>query len=214
MINAINFKEFVMKILLMIIVAYLLGSIPSGVWVGQLFFHTDIRKAGSGNIGTTNTFRVLGKKAGIVVLFMDILKGTLAASQPYLFHSNINPLIIGLFASLGHTFSIFDHFKGGKAVATSAGILLAYNPILFLIASAIFSSTLYLSSMASVASILGITLTTVLALFLHDWILSLIAGILSIVVIWRHIPNIGRIIHGNENMVPFGVGYHLKNKKK
>lgn len=203
-----------MQIILMIVIAYLLGSIPSGVWIGQIFFHQDIRLAGSGNIGTTNTFRVLGTKAGIVVLAMDILKGTLAASQPYLFGVNgVNPLIIGLFASLGHTFSIFDHFHGGKAVATSAGILLAYNPILFLIASSIFVASLLLSSMASVASILGITLTTIIALLLHDWILSIIAGLLSVIVIWRHLGNIKRIFNGTESMVSFGLGHFLKNKK-
>lgn len=203
-----------MQIILMIVIAYLLGSIPSGVWIGQIFFHQDIRLAGSGNIGTTNTFRVLGTKAGIVVLAMDILKGTLAASQPYLFGVNgVNPLIIGLFASLGHTFSIFDHFHGGKAVATSAGILLAYNPILFLIASSIFVAGLLLSSMASVASILGITLTTIIALLLHDWILSIIAGLLSVIVIWRHLGNIKRIFNGTESMVSFGLGHFLKNKK-
>lgn len=201
-------------IILMIVIAYLLGSIPSGVWIGQIFFHQDIRLAGSGNIGTTNTFRVLGTKAGIAVLVIDILKGTLAASQPYLFGiESVNPLIIGLFASLGHTFSIFDHFHGGKAVATSAGILLAYNPILFLVASSIFVASLLLSSMASVASILGITLTTIIAICFHDWVLAIIAGLLSGVVIWRHLGNINRIFNGTESMVSFGLGHYLRNKK-
>ena len=203
-----------MKIAIMIIIAYLLGSIPSGVWIGKLFFHEDIRLKGSGNIGTTNTFRVLGKKAGIAVLLIDILKGTLAASQPYLFGmSHVNPLVIGLFASLGHTCSIFDHFHGGKAVATSAGILLAYNPLLFLMASTFFVSTLLLTSMASAASIIGITLTTIVALLLQDWILAIIAGILSIVVIWRHRSNISRIFNGTESMVSFGLGNYLRHKK-
>ena len=134
-----------LKIILMVVIAYLLGSIPSGLWIGQHFYNKDIRQLGSGNIGTTNTYRVLGPKAGTVVLVVDILKGTLAASQPYLFHSNINPLLIGIFASLGHTVSIFDHFHGGKAVATSAGILLAYNPPMFLLASAIFVAVLLIT---------------------------------------------------------------------
>ncbi|BAP85660.1 membrane protein [Paucilactobacillus hokkaidonensis JCM 18461] len=205
-----------MQIVLMIIIAYLLGSIPSGVWIGKTFFHQDIRLAGSGNMGTTNTFRVLGVKAGIIVLVMDILKGTLAASQPYLLGiNNVNPLVIGLFASLGHTFSIFNHFHGGKAVATSAGILLAYNPVIFLIASAIFTISLLLSSMASVASIVGITLTTLIAIFiLHDLIFSIIAGFLTIVVIWRHRDNIKRIFNGTESMVSFGLGNYLRHKHK
>lgn len=204
-----------MKIAIMVIIAYLLGSIPSGVWVGKLFFHQDIRLQGSGNIGTTNTFRVLGKKAGIAVLLMDILKGTLAASQPYFIHvahTHEMVLIIGLVASLGHTCSIFDHFHGGKAVATSAGILLAYSPLLFLMASTFFVTTLLLTSMASAASIIGISLTTIVALFMHDWILTVIAAILSAVVIWRHRANIGRILNGSESMVSFGLGHYLKQK--
>lgn len=196
----------------MIIVAYLLGSIPSGLWVGKLFYNQDIRKEGSGNIGTTNTFRVLGPKAGTIVLIMDILKGTLASSQPYFFHVDINPLLIGLFASIGHTVSIFDHFHGGKAVATSAGILLAYNPGLFVVAATIFILTLCLTSMASCASIIGITSVFVIALFIHDTILAWIAGLLSLLVIYRHRANINRIIHGRESMVSFGLGQYLRKK--
>lgn len=202
------------KIIGMVVIAYLLGSIPSGLWIGQIFYHKDIRTMGSGNIGTTNTFRELGKKAGIVVLLMDILKGTLAASQPYLLgvsHS-VNPLLIGIFASLGHTFSIFDHFHGGKAVATSAGILLAYNPPLFAVACAIFVSTLLLTSMASCASIIGITAIFIIALCEHDLILSCVAGVLTLLVIWRHKSNIGRILTGKESLVHFGLVYYLKNK--
>lgn len=202
-----------LKIILMVVIAYLLGSIPSGLWIGQHFYNKDIRQLGSGNIGTTNTYRVLGPKAGTVVLVVDILKGTLAASQPYLFHSNINPLLIGIFASLGHTVSIFDHFHGGKAVATSAGILLAYNPSMFLLASAIFVAVLLITSMASAASIIGITSIFVIALVMHDYILATVAGILTAVVIYRHRSNINRIIHGQESMVSFGLGHYLKNRK-
>lgn len=202
------------KIIGMVIVAYLLGSIPSGLWIGQTFYHKDIRKLGSGNIGTTNTFRELGSKAGVVVLLMDVLKGTLAASQPYLLgvsHS-VNPLLIGIFASLGHTFSIFDHFHGGKAVATSAGILLAYNPPLFALACAIFIGTLLLTSMASCASIVGITSIFIIALCEHDLILSYVAGILTALVLWRHKSNIMRILTGKESLVSFGLVYYLKKK--
>ena len=202
-----------MQTILMIIVAYFLGAIPFGLWIGQLFYHKDIRKEGSGNIGTTNSFRVLGFKAGVTVLVLDILKGTLAASQPYLLHSSVNPLLIGLFASLGHTVSIFDHFHGGKGVATSAGILLAYNPPLFGVAAGIFVATLLLTSMASMASMIGITAIFVIALCIHDWILATVAGILSLVVIYRHKANIGRIIRGQESMVNFGLGHYLRERR-
>lgn len=203
-----------MLIILMIIIAYLLGSIPSGLWIGKIFYHKDITKEGSGNIGTTNTFRVLGFKAGVVVLFMDILKGTLAASQPYLFHqSHVNPLLIGLFASVGHAVSIFDHFHGGKAVATSAGILLAYNPGLFLVAASTFVGVLLITSMASMASMIGMTTIFVIAIYIQDWILATVAGILTVAVFYLHRSNIVRIIHGKESLVHFGLVYHLTKKK-
>lgn len=202
-----------LKIILMILAAYLLGSIPSGLWIGKFFYHKDIRKLGSGNIGTTNTYRVLGGVAGTVVLLMDILKGTLAASQPLLFHVAVNPLLIGMFASFGHTCSIFDHFHGGKAVATSAGILLAYNPLLFLLAATIFVTVLLLTSMASMASMIGISAIFVLALIIHDSVLAVVAGILTVVVIYRHRGNLNRIVHGREAMVSFGLGHYLRNHR-
>lgn len=202
-----------LKIILMIIVAYLLGSIPSGLWIGKLFYHKDIRQLGSGNIGTTNTYRVLGGVAGTVVLLMDVLKGTLAASQPLLLHVAVNPLLIGLFASLGHACSIFDRFHGGKAVATSAGILLAYNPRLFLLAATIFVTVLLLTSMASMASMTGITAVFIIALVIHDGILAVVAGVLAAVVIYRHRGNISRIVHGREAMVSFGLGHYLRQHR-
>ncbi|MDU6985869.1 MAG: glycerol-3-phosphate 1-O-acyltransferase PlsY, partial [Terrisporobacter othiniensis] len=155
-----------MKIVILLLVAYLLGSIPSGVWIGKLFFKKDIRQFGSGNTGTTNTFRVLGKPAGITVLLMDILKGTLATSLPYLFGlQGVNPLFFGVAAVLGHTFPIFANFKGGKAVATSAGMLLAYSPTFFIYSALIFVICLYLTSMVSLTSMISavlITLSTII----------------------------------------------------
>ncbi|PTY81108.1 glycerol-3-phosphate 1-O-acyltransferase PlsY, partial [Heyndrickxia sporothermodurans] len=113
---------------LIIILAYLLGSIPSGLIVGKLFYGIDIRQHGSGNLGATNSFRTLGVKAGTVVIVADILKGTLATLLPKFFgvDESIHPLLIGLVAVIGHMFPIFAGFRGGKAVATSAGVLLAY----------------------------------------------------------------------------------------
>ncbi|MFT8476642.1 MAG: glycerol-3-phosphate 1-O-acyltransferase PlsY [Liquorilactobacillus sp.] len=201
-------------IILMLVIGYLLGSIPSGIWIGKVFYNKDIRQFGSGNMGTTNTFRVLGKKAGTIVLIIDMLKGTLAACQPYLFGVHINVLIIGCAAVIGHVFPIFARFKGGKAVATSAGILLAYSPLFFGIAWLIFLTTLYLSSMVSIASMVGLTLITILSLFFRDPILTVIAIILTIFVFYRHKGNLSRIKNGNENLVPFGLVYKRKKNKK
>jgi len=205
----------IVEIILMLIVAYLLGSIPSGVIIGKLFFHTDIRQAGSGNIGTTNTYRVLGPVAGTVVMAMDILKGTLAAAQPAIFHLPVNALLIGIAAILGHTFSVFIGFKGGKAVATSAGILLAYNWQFFLIASAIMFTLVYLTSMVSVASMASLTLVSLIAIFYYqDWILSIVAVALTIFIFYRHRANIARIKAGTESLVHFGLGWRRYQAKQ
>lgn len=127
-----------MKTAILLVLAYLLGSIPSGIWIGKFFFKKDIRDFGSGNSGTTNTFRVLGRTAGLVVFAMDLLKGTLATCLPVIFHLDVNPLWFGLVAVIGHTLPIFAGFKGGKAVATSAGMLLGFAPLFFFLFASIF----------------------------------------------------------------------------
>lgn len=195
----------------MIIIGYLLGSIPSGVWIGKYFFNKDIRNYGSGNMGTTNTFRVLGKKAGITVLLLDMLKGSLTALLPFFFGVHVNALLIGLSAILGHAFPIFAGFKGGKAVATSVGVLLVYNPLFFVIAWAFFLTTLYLTSMVSVASMVGFTLLSIVSFFFQDRLLTTVALVLTIFVFIRHWSNIERIKNGTENMVPFGLGYKKRH---
>lgn len=205
-----------MKIVILLTAAYLLGSIPSGVWIGKLFYGKDIRQFGSGNSGTTNTFRVLGKPAGIVVLLMDILKGTLATLLPTLFHlDNVNPLWFGVFAILGHTFPVFAGFKGGKAVATSAGMLLAYSPLFFLYSVVLFLVCLFISSMVSLSSMIAAVLVTLSTIILpyvwpailptHNWLLTLIAAGVTIFIFIRHRENIKRIKAGTENRVPFGL---------
>lgn len=211
-----------MKIILLFVVAYLLGSIPSGVWIGKVFFHKDIRDYGSGNTGTTNTFRVLGKKAGFTVFVMDVLKGTCATVLPLIFGVDINPLWFGIAAILGHTFPIFANFKGGKAVATSAGMLLGYHPLFFLYSAAIFLIILYLSSMVSVASMVGAILITISTIILplvlpailpqQDWLLTAIAFAVSVFIIFRHRENIQRIKKGTESRVSFGLHPQKKDK--
>lgn len=208
-----------MKLISMLILAYLLGAIPSGVWVGKIFFNKDPRQFGSGNSGTTNTFRVLGKQAGLAVLTMDILKGTLATCLPGIFHSDINPLWIGLAAVIGHTFPLFANFKGGKAVATSAGMLLGYNPLFFAVSASIFIVMLIITSMVSLTSMISAVLITLLTVVLpfispsvlpkFDPLLTIIAIGLTAFIFIRHKENIKRIQNGTENRVPFGF-----NKKK
>ncbi|MFS0925506.1 glycerol-3-phosphate 1-O-acyltransferase PlsY [Enterococcus durans] len=211
-----------MKLILLFIVAYLLGSIPSGVWVGKLFFKKDIRQHGSGNTGTTNTFRVLGKTAGTIVLFMDILKGTLATCLPFIFHvTSINPLWFGVCAILGHTFPIFAGFKGGKAVATSAGMLLGFNPLFFVYSCIIFIVSLFCTSMVSLSSMISAVLITLSTIFLPyialsilpepNWLLTIIAFLVSSFIFYRHKDNIKRIKDKTESRVPFGLNSSKKN---
>ncbi|EMW6188600.1 glycerol-3-phosphate 1-O-acyltransferase PlsY [Enterococcus faecium] len=211
-----------MKLILLLILAYLLGSIPSGVWIGKLFFKKDIRQHGSGNTGTTNTFRVLGKTAGIVVLLMDILKGTLATCLPMIFHlSGINPLWFGVCAILGHTFPIFAGFKGGKAVATSAGMLLGFNPLFFVYSCIIFIVSLFCTSMVSLSSMISAALITFSTIVLPyvapvilakpNWLLTIIAFLVSSFIFYRHKDNIKRIRNHTESRIPFGLN---SSKKK
>ncbi|AUX11917.1 glycerol-3-phosphate 1-O-acyltransferase PlsY [Latilactobacillus sp. 5-91] len=205
-----------MKLSLIFILAYLIGSFPSGVIIGRVFCHKDPRDAGSHNIGTTNSYRVLGPIAGTAVLFLDILKGTLAASLPMIFHipNHSLVLVVGLAAVVGHAYSIFLRFTGGKAVATSAGILLAYNPLFFVIASTIFISVILITSMVSMASIIGPLLIAILSFYTHDWLLGTIATLVLIFLTYRHRENISRIKNGTENLVPFGLYYRYKQKKR
>lgn len=196
--------------ILMFILSYLIGSLVPGFWVGKIFYHKDIRDEGSGNIGTTNSFRVLGIRAGITVLALDMLKGTAAGLLPLLFHSSINPMLVGIGAILGHTFSIWIGFKGGKAVATSAGVLLAYNPIFFIIIISIFVILLSISSMVSLSSMISFSCAVLISLCYHDWILTIVATILTIFVFYRHRTNISRIRNGTESTIPFGWYYNHK----
>lgn len=182
--------------------AYLLGSIPSGLWIGRKFFQIDIRQHGSGNLGATNSFRILGKKAGTIVLLMDLLKGSISVLllQQMDLHG-ISPLIIALFAVIGHTYPLFANFKGGKAVATFAGVILAYQPVLFLIGLAIFIMTLAISKMVSFTSMLTISIGVLLSLYFQDIVLTIIALLADIFIIYRHRTNIQRILNGTEPKV-------------
>ncbi|WP_428910683.1 glycerol-3-phosphate 1-O-acyltransferase PlsY [Niallia sp. Krafla_26] len=139
--------------MLLYILAYLLGSIPTALIIGRVFFGIDIREHGSNNPGATNSLRVLGKKAGIVVLLVDVGKGALAASLPLIFETNISPLHLGLIAVIGHCFPIFAGFRGGKAIATIAGALLVANPPLFLIAYLSFFLVILISKYVFFGSI-------------------------------------------------------------
>jgi acyl phosphate:glycerol-3-phosphate acyltransferase len=191
------------QIIFVLILAYLLGSIPSGLIIGKVFYKTDIREHGSGNLGGTNTFRTLGVKAGLVVTLADILKGTLAAALPALLTADMNPLLAGVFAVVGHTYPIFAGFRGGKAVATSGGVLLYCAPFMFIALLAAFFISLYTTKYVSLSSIIaGVTgvLYALISGFILEWDIPLLIVILLLAsfVIYRHRANIKRIINKTE----------------
>lgn len=198
-----------MNTVIILIIAYLLGSIPSALWVGKLLYKTDIREHGSGNLGGTNTFRTLGVKAGLIVSVLDILKGTAATFLPLLpFFSNtdVHPLILGVLAVIGHMFPIFAQFKGGKAVATSGGVLLAYHWPLFVIMLAGFFIVLKLTKMVSLTSMilamLGLLYTILYNIFYRvDIPLLIVIILLATFILYRHRANMTRIKAGTEPKV-------------
>ena len=213
-----------MMTIVLLILAYLLGSIPSGLWIGQIFFKINLREHGSGNTGTTNTFRILGKKAGMATFVIDFFKGTIAALLPLIFHvQGVSPLVFGLLAVIGHTFPVFASFKGGKAVATSAGVIFGFAPLFCLYLAVVFFGTLYLGSMislssvtAALAAVLGVILFPLIGFLLPSYDLLFVVIILALasLIIIRHKDNINRIQNKTENLVPWGLNLtHQKPKK-
>ncbi|KXT76616.1 glycerol-3-phosphate 1-O-acyltransferase PlsY [Streptococcus sp. DD12] len=214
-----------MTLTLLLIVAYLLGSVPSGLWIGQIFFGKNLRDYGSGNTGTTNTFRVLGKKAGILVFLLDVLKGLLPTLFPYWF--GISPasvwgIVFGLAAILGHIFPIFAGFKGGKAVATTFGALIGIAPLYLIYCACVFTIALYLTSMISFASIttavmgiLGICLFPLFHVIIprYEPLFSIVFILVGLGIIWLHRSNISRILKHEESTISWGLNLTHQAKK-
>ena len=197
---------------------YLLGSLPFGYLVAKAR-GVDIFKEGSGNPGATNVKRVLGKKAGHTVLGLDIVKGAIATGWPLLpfvvtTHQQVLGIIGVIAAVLGHSFSIFTRFKGGKGVATAAGGLLVLMPVACLIAGGTWVVTFYASRFASLASIFGAVAVIIAAwLVPYHVSLSVIATVIGAFVIVRHYENIGRLLKGTESRFgkkPAGAGDETK----
>ncbi|HFG9118557.1 TPA: glycerol-3-phosphate 1-O-acyltransferase PlsY [Staphylococcus argenteus] len=196
-----------MMIIVMLLLSYLIGAFPSGFVIGKVFFKKDIRQFGSGNTGATNSFRVLGRPAGFLVTFLDIFKGFITVFFPLWLpvHADgpistffTNGLIVGLFAILGHVYPIYLKFQGGKAVATSAGVVLGVNPILLLILAIIFFVVLKIFKYVSLASIVAAICCVISSLIIQDYILLVVSFLVSIILIIRHRSNIARIFRGEE----------------
>lgn len=202
-----------MEILLLIIIAYLLGSIPTSVWIGKYFYNIDIREHGSGNAGATNTFRVLGKTPGIIVLIIDILKGSAAVSLAYLFEDALptNEFVdieIGLAIAcvFGHIFPVFAGFRGGKGVATLLGATIIITPISCALALVVFLIVLFSTRYVSLSSMsAGISYPIILHLILHNHqkTLTIYSILIAILLIITHRKNIRRLLAKKESKIVF-----------
>ncbi len=200
----------ILLIILLAITAYLLGSMPSSVWIGKAYFGIDVRDHGSGNAGATNTFRVLGTQVGIFVLFLDIVKGVTAASLVHYLdfvmpgtHRFINlQLLFGLLAVVGHIFPVFEQFKGGKGIATLFGLMIGIHYVLALSCLALFIVVLLLTKYVSLSSILAAVAFPIFTIFVfkRDEPLFIAFGIAAaLLVVLTHKKNITRLINGEES---------------
>jgi acyl-phosphate glycerol 3-phosphate acyltransferase len=192
-----------MDYILVAVFSYIIGSIPSGLILGRLFWHTDLRAHGSRNIGATNAWRTLGKGAGIAVFIADCIKGQagvlLGLSLP---GTPIAAVIGGLFAIIGHSFSLFLRFHGGKGVATSLGVLTILMGNVTFLVFAIWLIIVYKTRYVSLGSVMAAVLTPILAAaFGYPMEYILFAMLASTLVILRHRENINRLIRGTENKI-------------
>ena len=199
-----------MDFILFAISAYVLGSIPTAIWLGKAKYGIDVREHGSNNAGATNTFRVLGKKPGVVVLFIDILKGFIAVFLPFIFgigewgsnHLIEVQLVAALCAFSGHVLPIFANFRGGKGVATSLGVIVGVHPIAAGICVAVFLIVFVISKYVSLGAMIAACCFPILLAFYFKvdsvWLLSF-SVLLSAVVVYVHKKNIGRLLRKEEN---------------
>lgn len=194
--------------------AYLLGSVPNAVWIGRVFFKTDVRNHGSGNAGSTNTLRVLGYKAGIPVLLLDILKGFLAVKMIHLTFYYIPEtgqyinfqLLLGLAVIIGHIFPVFANFRGGKGVATLIGVILAIDPVSMLICLGVFLVTLIVTKYVSLSSMIaGLSFPVLVIVVFNTTTSSLVifSMIVFVLLLFTHQKNIERLVRNEESKAHF-----------
>jgi glycerol-3-phosphate acyltransferase PlsY len=215
-----------MKEVFIIICAYLIGSIPTALLISRRYFGIDIRDYGSGNMGATNTFRVLGSKYGTIVMVCDIIKGIAAVALynliPYYTHSiheleRTNLMIaLGLSAVAGHVFPIWANFKGGKGVATLFGMIIAIQPVVAICCVGVFIIVLYLTRFVSLSSILAALMLPVSVLWIwneHEMLYRGFALLVAVLVIVTHQKNIGRLLRGVESRIPI-LKYRDRRKSR
>ncbi len=196
-----------MSIIFSIFCGYLLGSIPFGYLIVHRWMGVDIRKHGSGNTGFTNVYRTAGLLPGLIVLVGDLGKGIVAVLIGKWFGGELAGVICGLASMLGHNWSIFLNFTGGRGVATGAGVFFALAPKILIITSIIWITVIVLTKYVSLASILGAISVPILMLIFHESTLLTVFGLIAAgFVIYRHVPNIKRLVTGTE--YKFGQKHH------
>jgi acyl phosphate:glycerol-3-phosphate acyltransferase len=211
-----------MILAILLVLAYLIGSIPTAVWVSKRVYGIDIREHGSGNAGATNTFRILGAKAGSGVMFADMLKGFLAVKLSLLsaypwYGTEITNLqiFLGLAAVLGHIFPIWADFRGGKGIATLFGMILSIQPLVALSLVGVFLAILFLTRYVSLSSITASVAFPVLILFIFkapELSYRVFAIATACLVVLTHYKNISRLLNGNESKVPLFKKRRLRRR--
>ena len=203
--------------ILFLLIAYLIGSFPSAVWLGRTFYNTDVREYGSGNAGTTNTFRILGVKAGIPVLIMDVLKGWIAVNLVSLISENQLfsderafeiKLVFGIAAVIGHLFPVYTGFRGGKGIATLLGLMLGIYWQAALCSSLVFVLSFLISKYVSLSSIIASVAFPIIIIFVlplqnANSSLILFSVFVPILTLITHQKNIERLLRREENRVRF-----------
>lgn len=192
------------------LIGYLLGSVNSSLVIGKLFYKKDVRNFGSGNAGATNTLRTLGKTAALSVVAGDILKGILACLIGRYLVGETSPgvyggeYVAGLFAVIGHNWPVYFGFKGGKGVLTSLAVALMFSPLASLGCLVVFIIILAITRFVSLGSVICAVIFPIAAYIFGGSIFTVLAGtILSLFIVFRHMPNIRRLISGNESKISF-----------
>ncbi len=186
---------------LVIVLSYLLGNISTGFLLGKWLRKTDIREYGSKNAGATNALRVFGIKIGLMTLAGDMLKGFLATRIGFALGGETTMAIAALSVVIGHNYPVFLKFKGGKGIATTAGVLLALSPLLLLLQVTLMVLIVWITKYVSLGSVVNaILLPIFIAIFYRpfSWTLILAAGLMGLMAVFRHRANIVRLINGNE----------------
>ncbi len=190
-----------------ILCSYLIGSIPFGYLVGKYLKRIDIREYGSGNIGASNSFRVMGTKYALLVLIGDCLKGffSIILAKWLLVESIEFYLLIGLAAIIGHNWSVFLNFKGGKGIATTYGVVLSFYPYIAIIAAIIWGAIVFTTRFAALGSIISVFAMLIISfLFKTPLEFKIFVVIIFLFAIIRHHSNINRLLHKKENKITNG----------